>query len=697
MNYISSRMQAYALHLFAIEIQVSKDYYQGIIETFYLREQKSKQLIVLDSHQEYADETYCYYHVKYPLDITQVYDILDMYGLTVVLQYQKLIAMPSFDTQFYYDCNDLGATYQKDQTTWKVWTPTALQVSLVVHQKDKRCSYSMSKNQSGVFSITLVGDYDGTIYTYLVNHGASYIETLDPYSYGSISNAKGSVVINLERCLMDLNKADLPIMSKKSDAIIYELSIRDFTSDTTVLNPFPGKYMGLTKVGLKTKQGNLMGLDYVSMLGITHVQLMPMYDFATVEENHPNTFYNWGYDPMQYNVPEGSYSTNPDDPYARIVECQEMIAAFHTQGLRVVMDVVYNHMYDTKQAAFENLVPGYFFRRDSHGNLSNGSWCGNDIQTEAAMVRKYIVDMCDRWVQLYGVDGLRFDLMGLVDTKTLQTIYQSCYQQDKSFIMYGEGWNMDTTLAVEHRGMQDNHAKIPMVGFFNDVFRDKLKGLSDDMNLHDKGYFSGNMYNTESLCQCLKNTSRYSSVVQSINYVECHDNATIYDKYSLSNAEESDDLRRKRQKLLTMTTILAQGIPFIHSGQEWYRTKQGITNSYCTADEINKVNWSMTDTYQKDIQEIMKIIQIRKEYADYWYDTIEEVETNIQVKSFEHQVVHYVLNKKEKSAALWIYINGSNQKYQVELPENYEILYNPTNSKEIVEINPVSMVILKLR
>lgn len=696
MNYISSSMQAYALDLSLIEIQVSKEYYNGIVESLYIRE--IKDITRLQVVKDREDEHFCYYRASYLLDITKTYDIISGYGLSVILQFQKLIHMPNFDSHFYYEHDDLGATYQSFQTTWKVWAPTALQINLVLSVKDKKVSYEMEKSTKGIFSITLVGDYDGAIYTYLVNHNTKYVETLDPYSYSSISNAKGSVVINLERCLTESYKTMLPKLTKKSDSIIYETSIRDFTVDTLLSCKKPGKYLGFIETGLMTPGGNSAGLDYIKSLGITHVQIMPVQDFATVEENHPDVIYNWGYDPMQYNVPEGSYSTKPDNPYARIVECQHMIARLHQHGLRVVLDVVYNHMYDTQQSAYENLVPGYFFRRNEEGDLCNGSWCGNEVNTTAKMVRKYLIDMSVRWVKLYGIDGLRLDLMGLIDIPTLNEIYAACYHQDRYFIMYGEGWNMETPMPIEKRGIQDNHHHMPNIGFFNDTFRDVLKGSSSDNNLEDKGYFSGNMYKTELLCRCLMNKERYSAVSQTINYVECHDNATIYDKYLHSNKEETEDIRRQRQKLLTMTTILAQGIPFLHSGQEWYRTKRGQTNSYRSSDYINKIDWSMVDRYQKDIIDIQKIIKIRKEHSGFWYDTNFEVEQNIKVEVFNHQMVKYILHQESSTyRTLYIYINGSNQNHKIDLQQTYEVLYNDTNLQEIVEILSLSMVILGVR
>ncbi|MFV0396298.1 MAG: type I pullulanase [Coprobacillaceae bacterium] len=641
MNCLANQIKAYMIDLTTIEILVSKQYYGGIISTFYLREE---DVITLESSRVREDNQYTYYQASYAIDFTKIYDVIDAYGLAVVLQYTTLVSMPSFDTVFYYNQKNLGATYYINKTIWRVWAPTALSVILKLQEGS---TVPMYKNHNGVFTIELEGDYDGASYTYLINHDGSYKEALDPYSYSSIDNGKASVVINTKRCYSK-NFSILPPMSKKTEAIIYEVSIHDFTMDKTIGCKYPGKYLGMIEENLKTVDGNAAGIDYIEQLGVTHVQIMPMYDFATVEENHPNIIYNWGYNPLQYNVPEGSYSTNPKDPYSRIIECQQMIDGFHKKGIRVVMDVVYNHMFNIAQCAFETIVPGYFFRKYPNGSLSNGSWVGNEVRTDAKMVQKYLIDISSRWQQFYGIDGLRFDLMGLIDTDTLTKIYEKCTFHDQNFIMYGEGWNMETALSYEKRGMQENHSKIPMVGFFNDYFRDKLKGLSGDNVLYDKGYFAGNMYNTEDLCKCLRNL-RYSEVSQSINYVECHDNATVYDKYCISNKDEDIRLRTKRQKLLNMTCLLAQGIPFLHSGQECYRTKKGNTNSYCSNDGVNIFDWSLVDAYQEDINEIKKMITIRKKYSNFWYDKNQEVHQNIETKHINYQLVIYTLRNQNQT------------------------------------------------
>ena len=485
-------------------------------------------------------------------------------------------------------------------------------------------------------------------------------------------------------------------MKRKTEAIIYELSVRDFTMSKTINATHPGTFMSLVESGLVTPQGNKAGFDYLVDLGVTHVQIMPMYDFATVDELHPTVMYNWGYDPIQYNVPEGSYALDPQDGYSRVKECRHMVSTFHQKGLRVVMDVVYNHMYDYYTSAFERTVPGYYFRKNQYGEMSNGSWCGNDLESRHQMVRRYIKDMCLRWQKLYGVDGFRFDLMGIIDIETLNQVYDQASKIDDSFIMYGEGWNMPTAMDDHEKGMQDNHRKMLNIGFFNDYYRETLKGGSGDSALKDKGYFAGNMYNCEIGGECMKNTNRYSYVDQSINYVECHDNATTFDKFAISNGDEPLETRKKRQLMLNVALILSQGIPFIHCGQEFYRSKDGLGNTYNTLDHINAVNWSLVDENQEDIETLKQMIQLRKENGGFKYETIQEVNEYVSTNHFDYRILRYcVKQNKGKYQEIVAYFNPSYYDFEINDMDEYEVIYNDHESRTYLA--PISMKIFGLK
>lgn len=460
------RMIAHLTDVDKIEVSLSKNYYNGISPKFYLRdltENTLKQISATKTNE--TEERIKYYFENIYVDINHNYQIVDNYGLNEVLQFHKLVNIDNFDELFSYD-GTLGTQYKKSGTIFKVWAPTALDVLVKVDG----VSYQMKRKNRGVYQVEVKGDLENCQYTYLVKHHDTYFEALDPYAYTGGANSLYNIVIDENKIDEDLNQKYLPKMDRKTDAIIYEMSVRDSTMSPTIKATYPGKFLSAVESGLKTPNGHKAGIDYLVDLGITHVQLMPIFDFATVDELFPKVMYNWGYDPIQYSLPEGSYATNPNDGYSRVKECRHMISQFHKRGLRVVMDAVYNHMYDVNASGFERIVPGYYFRKDEYGNLSNGSWCGNDLESRHYMVRKYIIDMCLRWQKLYGIDGYRFDLMGIIDINTLNQVYDQLSDIDPNFIMYGEGWNMGTAMDNSEKGMQDNHEKMLNIGFFNDRF-----------------------------------------------------------------------------------------------------------------------------------------------------------------------------------------------------------------------------------
>lgn len=686
------RMIAQMIALKKIEVLLLKKYYEGNSPRFYLRDLNSGDLKEIKISGKYVEEQFVHYYFDdIEIDFCRIYQIVDAYGLSETLQYTKLVYDYDFLRQSYYDGNDLGNHYHKEHTSFKVWAPTALQMKVSIVKNDCTYTYEMQRINNGVFYAEVAGDFDNCKYVYLVRHHEGFYPALDPYAYSSSSNSLSSIIIDLDKVKIDLNRDSLPVLLNKTDAIIYEANVRDYTMYENSLSAYKGKFKGIYEEGLKTKYGNSAGLDYLVELGITHLQLMPIYDFATVDENNPEVLYNWGYDPAQYNVPEGSYSNDPNDGYSRVIECKEMISKLHSKGIRVVMDVVYNHMYDVNASAFERLVPGYYFRKNSDGTLSNGSWCGDDLNTDEYMVRKYILDMSKRWQQFYGVDGFRFDLMGIIDITTINQVYEMCSNYDNSFIIYGEGWNMPTNLPDEKKAMQDNHAKMLNISFFNDEFREVMKGGSSDFVLVNKGFITGNLYETEHAKNVVSGLNRYSRPDQSINYVECHDNATIFDKLYISNVEEGLSGILNRQKNLTIMTLLAQGIPFIHAGQEFYRTKGGIYNSYNTPDNINCINWDFRDIYKDDIDDIKKIIKLRKNNKCFRYATREEIEENILVENIDYKMLKYTLKQDSgEYKEFIIYINPSSFSFDYQEKE-YSCIYGNINDNQI---EPKTIVIL---
>lgn len=531
----------------------------------------------------------------------EYYISIESFGITPLIM-DDVTGFPDFDDKYYYDGNDLGFTYSKEETTWKLWAPLASKVVLLIKKDDGFLTYKMERGDKGVYSITLMGDFDGYKYRFQVTNSGLTIQTTDPYAKASTANGHDSCVVDFNKTQIDMHDSSLPFYKDYVETILYELHIRDFTIDNHTNIKNKGKFLGIVEEGRTTVNGNPAGLDYLKSLNITHVQLLPIYDFKTVDELNPESSYNWGYDPAQYFVPEGSYATDPNDPYSRIIECKQMISEFHKANLKVNMDVVYNHVYLYDRSVFEAIVPNYFFRKQRSGLLSTASGCGNELDTKRPMVRKLIIDSCKHWIEEYHVDGFRFDLMGLIDIETIKLIVNMAREHKKDFMVYGEGWNMDSSLPESERATILNSFKIPQVAFFNDSFRDIVRGPNGFGSSKEAGYLLGNVNYVEGFKFVLLGSSskycfpaRFTSANQSINYVECHDNATLYDKIKLCLPHKNDVDIIKIINSTNAAIAVSFGIPFFHAGQEIGLTKYGFDNTYNKGDKYNKFDWSVLD------------------------------------------------------------------------------------------------------
>ncbi len=694
MEETAVRMKAYAVNFNEIRVYLSQNYYNGISSKFYLKDLETDELVLLtgdalgssyDNFREYA------FHISFKMG--RVYKIIDAYGLSCLLDFSKLSMCKEFDELYFYEGNDLGNQYTPQKTTFKVWAPLSTGVLLKIYKEGQSYIYPMERGLKGVYSCEVQGDLENTHYFYLVKHAGNYEITLDPYAYASSSNGRTSIIVDIKKTPMP--QAHLPVLEHKTDAIIYETSVRDFSMSSTSGMKNKGKFLAFSEPHTSTDSGNPTGLDYLSCLGITHVQLMPINDFATVDEKNPTELYNWGYDPAQYNVTEGSYVTDPDDGYKRIVEAQQMVEALHSRGLRVVLDVVYNHMHDVNMNALEKTVPHYYFRRNDDGSLSNGSWCGNDLNTTALMCRKYILDMCKRWQVLYGIDGFRFDLMGLIDIDTMRLIDAQGKAIDPSFMVYGEGWNMMTALAEDKRTTIQNNRLTPHIGFFNDYFRDTLRGTNQ---MESKGYFSGDTYKTNDAMKAMCDLDKFDNISQSINYVECHDNATCYDKLQISNYDEDEETKKKRLRLLLAAVILSQGVPFLHSGQEFFRTKGGQSNTYNAGDQVNALDWNRKDFEMDTIQFVQFLIHLRKNNPCFRYDDYDMIRENVKMENIDHRMIQYSLHQENgEYSDIIVYFNASTDDVSVDVEDGYSVLFH-TQKGEIVEkklvVNGVCLAIL---
>ena len=566
---------------------------------------------------------------------------IENYGIAN-LNVSEIVNTPSFDDEYFYPNDDLGVTYTKENTTFKLWAPLASKVEVLIRRNfdEEYTGHYLKRGEKGVYSITLNGDYENYHYVYVVTNNEIPTLTTDPYGKASVANGKENVVIDLNKTKIDMHESNLPVYKSYLDTIIYELDVRDFTIDENTDIEHKGKYLGLTEENRKTKGRHEAGLDYLASLGITHVQILPIYDFKTIDENHPLDSYNWGYDPQQYFVPEGSYSTDPNNGYSRVIECKKMIAALHKKGLKVNMDVVYNHVFEGLFSSFEHVVPGYFFRKRKDGTLCNGTGCGNDVDSERLMVRKLIVDCCKFWCEEYSIDGLRFDLMGILDVNTINRVVKVCRAIKPDFMVYGEGWDMNTELKSEKKASILNSFKMEDVAFFNDTYRDTLKGPNGTDKLLNGGYLTGNQSYVEGFKFAFLSSSlnyvypaRFKFASQSLNYVECHDNFTIFDKVSSIYGKNNEEKVLDIIKQINGTILLSIGIPFFHAGQEVGLTKYYEDNTYNKGDHYNKFRWDVLDKRYEMVTYLKSMIDFKKNI----YKVSEEKPENIaKMINFAH-------------------------------------------------------------
>ena len=407
------------------------------------------------------------------------------------VEVSEAVNFPDFDTKFYYDGDDLGAIYSKEETSFAIWAPTAYKVFLKIEENNEFHLYEMKRTDKGVYRLKLSGDHLNQRYHYLLSISGVTNETNDPYGKGVTFNSEYSAVVDIKELDKIQHVKPKYEVHHNSDAIIYEASIRDISEDknTNIINK--GKYLGLCEGNRKTKGGNPAGLDYLKYLGITHLQILPVIDFYGNDDKDISKGYNWGYNPISFFALEGSYSINPEDPFSRLKEFKTMVETLHKNNIRVVMDVVYNHVYEYMYTYFEKSVPNYFFRRRNDGRIAIASGCGDDFATERKMAGKMVIDSLKYFVKVFDIDGFRFDLMGLMDIETINKGFEECKKIKKDVIFYGEGWNMGIELPFEKKACSENASKMPGVGFFNDSFREIMKGGNFKDNLYVKGFIGG--------------------------------------------------------------------------------------------------------------------------------------------------------------------------------------------------------------
>ncbi|WP_201715923.1 type I pullulanase [Rossellomorea arthrocnemi] len=570
------------------------------------------------------------------------YEIVDEHDTKTDLQIGAVIRTEEFDARYYYDGNDLGVTDQGGCTVFKVWAPTATEVRLKLKSPgDEETQYSYTRMESGVWECRVKKDVEGYFYTILPCINLVWDELVDPYAKAVSLNSEWGCVI---KPVDDGTNHPLSPLSSPTDAVIYELNIRDFSAQKESGMKYRGKYCAFSEKGTTTPNGFSSGIQYLKELGVTHVELLPVNDFDGVTDNPSDTSYNWGYNPLFFNAPEGSYSLKPEDPYERIRELKTVIRCLHDENIRVIQDVVYNHVFIREQSSFEKLVPGYFFRHDENGLPSNGTGVGNDFASERLMARKFIVDSILYWMTEYGVDGFRFDLMGILDVKTMTTIREEVDKVLPGAILIGEGWDLNTPLPPHQKANLRNAHQLQGIGQFNDWFRDTIKGST--FNLYDKGFALGHgqleekveLVLTGSIGMKSGERGLFKEPTQSVNYVESHDNHTLWDKMKACLNEDEDTLK-DRHKLATSMVLLSQGIPFLHAGQEFFRTKKGIENSYNSPIEMNQLDWIRREEFDGVVQYVKALIQIRKSHGAFRLQKSDLIREHVKVSHSQANLV----------------------------------------------------------
>lgn len=588
-----------------------------------------------------------------PYDFTKQYYVWNRYGQKVPIQERRVLTTKQFHDQFTYD-GFLGTCYQKDYTLFRLWAPVSKQVKLRIYHQQTEQILRMPYAGQGVYEICLPGDYQSAVYSYLVYQQDRWLEIHDPYAKTSLINSGKSVVVDF---------ADTPVITDHpidqlpiQQSIIYELHVRDFSIDPAAPFQHKGKFLALCEHEVKNMHGDPIGLDYLRQLGVTHLQLLPIYDFSSVSEYDFDQAYNWGYDPAQHTVVEGRYSTDPHNPLNRIEELKHTIQHLKSHGIGVIMDVVYNHVYNVDTHALNQLVPYYFFRLDQRGQYFNGSGCGNDFATEQPMAQKFVIDSMAHWMNVYGLNGFRIDLLGLMDLDCLCELEKALRAINPNVYLYGEGWSLAVPDSSRTMSTLSNAKQVPTVGFFNDSFRDAVKGSTFDLNVN--GLAAGNPFLRDRIRDILTGhvPTLFGQASQSINYVSCHDNQTLFDRLTASTSCFSPDQIREQQMLCYAFVLLSQGIPFLHAGCEFCRTKQGLDNSYHASDSINRIDWNLLHEHQSVCRYVRNLIAVRKQYPHFHHTDQKALEKYVSITQHD-ELIDVTLRHPTHPQALYVLFN----------------------------------------
>ncbi len=592
-----------------------------------------------------------------------------------------------------YSGSDLELTVDDNGTHWRLWSPEAEAAKVSVYSYGLNTpavrTIDMVRSDGGTWVASLPEKLYGKFYTFSIRHNGKWLkETPGVWAKAVGTNGERAAVINLSDTDPEGWESDKgPALKHINDAVIYEMHHRDFSIDPSSGIVNKGKFLALTEPGTTNPTGEATGIDHLKELGVTHVHILPSYDYNSVDEaNLQSGQYNWGYDPLNYNVPDGSYSTNPSEPSTRIREMKEMVKSLHDNGIGVIMDVVYNHTADNDDSNFSLTAPGYYYRHRPDGSYSDASGCGNETASDRQQMRDFIINSVKYWAKEYHIDGFRFDLMAIHDIETMNLVAEALREINPSIFIYGEGWTAgDSPLPVEKRALKENVARMPRIAVFSDDIRDAIKGHYSDAA--DRGFATGKPGLEETVKIGIVaatdhpqvdyskgNNSKFpyaAAPTQIINYVSCHDDLMLTDKLRKSMPEATDAERQRAARLAQTIVFTSQGTPFMFAGEEVFRDKKGVHNSYKSPDSINAIDWNLKHVNAGQTDYYKELIRLRKEHPAFRMTTAEQVARHLKFDKTLPGLISYSLIDNangDEWKEIKLVFNGSGKPQEVRIP-----------------------------
>jgi pullulanase len=628
-----------------------------------------------------------------------------------------------------YEGNDLGISWTPEKTFIKIWAPAAKRIFFRLYKTGQGgeaiSEYQMLPDEEGTWIYEIKENLEGLFYTIQVRDGEGWLkEGPDIYAKATGVNGIRGMIIDPQKSNPKLWEADVRrTLASPTDMGIYEVHIRDFSMSPSSGIKNKGKYLGFTEAGTKLPSGEATGIDHLKELGVTHVHLLPVADFYTVDELNTTPQYNWGYDPLNYNTPEGWYSTDPSDCTVRIRELKMLVMSLHNIGMGVIIDVVYNHTGLIFESYFNQTVPGYFYRFNKDGRFSDASGCGTEVASERAMVRKYIINSVVYWAEEYHIDGFRFDLMGLMDIETMNQIRKRLDEIDPKIFIYGEGWSAgESPFPEKLRAVKSNTKQLDRIATFCDDMRNGLKGSPFEKN--NAGFISGVTLREEQLKFAIIGAIQHDQIIydfvvtskqswanspaQCVNYVSCHDNYTLFDKLQYSCPEASPEIIERMARLAFGVIFTSQGVPFLLAGDEMLRTKGGHPDSYRSPDYINQIDWTRKVRYKGLVNFVESCIELRHQHPAFRISEGDIVRAKLRFfGKYIPGVITYELcdhANGDRWRRILVLLNGNNYSVEYEIPlENWlivaqdgEIMPNGAGHTKtnVVRLHPISMMIL---